>query len=94
MAGIINPRTIRFLFNLALAFEPLAPRAITFYLSRQLGNLEHKGYIEDYKVKTKRIHRFHYTVFLDMDVTPAQTHYALAHMLPRRIKFLRRWLSD
>ncbi|MGE5637112.1 MAG: hypothetical protein ACM3WQ_00255 [Chloroflexota bacterium] len=77
-----------------MAFEPLAPRAITYYVSRQLGNLEHQGYIEDYKVKTKRIHRFHYTVFLDMDVTPAQTHYALAHMLPRRIKFLRRWLSD
>jgi hypothetical protein len=77
-----------------LAFEPLAPRAITFYVSRQLGNLEQQGYIEDYKVKTKRIHRFHYRIFLDLDVTSAQTHYMIAHMLPKRIKFLRRWLND
>lgn len=94
IAGVINPRTINFFFNLGLAFEPLAPTAITFYVSRELGKLKAQGYVADYRVKTKRIHRFHYRIFLDVDVTSAQVHYVLGHLLPRRIKFLRRWLND
>jgi len=89
-ASLINPRTINFFFRLALIFEPLAPTAISFYLSRKLGNYKQQGLIADYKVKTTRIQKFHYRIWLDLDVTAAQAHYALSHLLPRQGKFLRR----
>jgi len=91
--SLINPRTINFFFNLALAFEPLAPSAINYYLSRTLKEIKQQGYILNYKVKTKRIHKFHYRIWLDLDLTATQTHYVLGHLLPRRIKFLRRWFN-
>ena len=94
IASLINPRTINFFFRLALIFEPLAPTAISYYLSRKLDNYKQQGLIADYKVKTKRIHRFHYRIWLDLEVTAAQAHYALAHLLPRQGKFLRRWFND
>jgi hypothetical protein len=93
IASLINPRTINFFFNLALIFEPLAPTAINYYLSRTLGDVKQQGYISDYKVKTKRIHKFHYRIWLDLDLTATQTHYVLGHLLPRRISFLRRWFN-
>lgn len=93
IASILNSRTIRFFFRLALVFEPLAPTGINFYLSRTLGGLKKQGYIADYHAKTKRIHRFHYRIHLDLDLTETQTHYVLGHLLARRIKFLRRWID-
>ena len=93
IASLINSRTINFFFNLALAFEPLAPTAISYYVSRTLRDVKQQGYISDYKVKTKRIHKFHYRIWLDLDLTETQTHYVLGHLLPRRIKFLRRWFN-
>jgi len=93
IASLINPRTINFFFNLALVFEPLAPRAISYYVSRTLRDIKQQGLISDYKVKTKRIHKFHYRIWLDLDLTATQTHYVLAHLLPKRINFLRRWFN-
>lgn len=93
IASVINPRTINFFFNLALIFEPLAPRAITYYVSRSLGEWKQQGLIHDYKVKTKRLHKLHYRIWVDADLTASQTHYVLGHLFPRRIKFLRRWFN-
>ena len=93
IASLINARTISFFVNLALIFEPLAPSAITYYVSRTLKDIKQQGLISDYKVKTKRIHKFHYRIWLDLDLTASEAHYVLGHLLPRRIKFLRRWFD-
>ena len=90
---MINPRTINFFFRLALIFEPLAPRAITYYVSQSFGDWRQQGLVNDYKVKTKRLHKFHYRIWVDVDLTASQTHYMLGHLLPRRINFLRRWFN-
>lgn len=76
-----------------MIFEPLAPTGINIFLSRTLGNLKKQGLISDYKAKTKRIHKFHYRIFMDLDLTEMQVHYVMGHLLPRRIKFLRRWFN-
>ncbi|MGZ4850368.1 MAG: hypothetical protein ACXV2C_03200 [Candidatus Bathyarchaeia archaeon] len=91
--SVINPRTIGFFFRLALIFEPLAPTAITYYVSRSLGDWKQKGLIGDYAVKTQRLHKFQYRILVDVDLTPFQVHYVLAHLLPKRISFLRRWFN-
>jgi hypothetical protein len=93
MASVINPRTISFFFRLVLIFEPLAPRAITYYVSRSLGDWKQQGLFHDYTVKTRRLHKFHYRIWIDVDLSANQTHYVLAHLLPKRINFLRRWFN-
>ncbi len=93
MASVINPRTIGFFFRLALFFEPLAPTAISYYVSRSLREWKQQGLINDYRVKTRRLHKLHYRVWVDADLTVSQTHYLLGHLLPRRTEFLRRWFN-
>ena len=44
----------------------LYPRAIKFLLNRKLEEYKTKGTLTDYKVKTKRMGKFHY--FLEMDL--------------------------
>ena len=90
---MINPRTIGFFFRLALIFEPLAPTAITYYISRSFGDWKKQGLVNDYKVKTKRMHKFQYRIWIDVDLTANQVHYMVAHLLPKRINFLRRWVN-
>jgi hypothetical protein len=80
------------IFRVAYAFEPLAPTAITLYLSRTFDNWKTKRVITDYTINTKRIHRFHYLVFMDFTLTGVEVHYVLNHWLPNQVQQLtRRW---
>lgn len=93
IANLINPLTINFFYRLALIFEPLAPTAISSIISQTLNDYKQQGLLSDYKVKTKRIHKFHYRIWLDLDMTSMQTQHMLGQMLPVRTKILRRWFN-
>lgn len=81
------------LFRLALAFEPLAPRAISYFLSRKLHEWKQKGLILGYEIHTKRLGKFHYKVSVNLDVNANQAHHFFVHVLPRYSKTYGRWLN-
>lgn len=54
------------LIKIAYKFEIFYPQAIKYLLNRKLNEYKIKGILADYKVKTKRMGRFHY--FLEMDL--------------------------
>jgi hypothetical protein len=89
----MNPRFTSLLLKLAFAFEPLAPTAISYYLSRSLRDLERQGLISNYRAHTKRLGKFHYKVEIDAELSSKQAHYILAHLLPKRLKALGRWFN-
>ncbi len=82
------------LFNVFLRFgfylEPLAPPAISFFISRRLETLQQQGLISNYKANTKRLGKFHYKVEVDLDLTGKQAFYVIDDLLPRQLKRLRR----
>ena len=84
---------MNFMFRLAFAFEPLAPQAISLYLSRRLYRWKQQGLILSYKAHTKRLGKFHYKITVDLDVNPKQVHYVLSHLLPKQINVIRRWVN-
>lgn len=100
-AGLLNaliiigtrPRILNFFFRVALAFEPLAPTAISLFLSRPLNRWKDEKLITDFKIHTKRIHRFHYRIFLDFELTAIEVHYILNHWLPQQLEVIRRWFN-
>ena len=79
-----------FLARVAFAFEPISPRFISFFIRRRLNDWKKEGAIDDFKVKTRRISKFHYKVIVDLDFTPRQTHNMLANVLTRLSRILRR----
>ncbi len=84
IAFSMNPRLMRFLIRVALAFEPLAPTAISYYLSRTLRDWERQGIISDFRAHTKRLGKFHYKVEIDVEVNAKQAHYILNHIILKR----------
>ena len=90
---IVSERLMRLMFRLAFAFEPLAPTAISFFLSRSLRDLQSQGLITDFKAHTTRLGKFHYKVGIELEVNEKQVHYIFAHLLPKRLKVLRRWFN-
>lgn len=52
--------------KIALRFEIFYPQAIRLFLNRKLKEYKGKGKLTDYKVKTKRIGKYHY--FLEIDL--------------------------
>jgi hypothetical protein len=78
------------LARFALFFEPISPRFVSFWLRRRLKKWKNRGLIDDYKVKTRRIGKFHYKIEVDFDLSPEQTDYILSDMLIRIVKTLRR----
>jgi len=100
-AGLLNaliiigtrPRILNFMFRVALAFEPLAPTAINLFMSRSLNRWKEEKIITDYKVHTKRIHRIHYRVNLDLVLTAIEVHYIINHRLPQQLEVIRRWFN-
>jgi hypothetical protein len=79
-----------FLARVAFAFEPISPRFISFFIRRRLNDWKKEGAVEDFKVKTKRISKFHYKVTVDLDFTPRQTRNILANVLTRLPRIFRR----
>ena len=82
----MNPRLTRFLLRVAFAFEPLAPTAISYYLSRMLRDWERQGIVEDYRAHTKRLGKFHYKVEINVEVNSKQAHYILNHIILKRFR--------
>jgi len=81
------------MLRVALAFEPLAPTAITFLISRNLRDLHNHGLIGDFKAHTKRLGKFHYKMEVELEVNEKQCNYIFSHLLPNRFTVLRRWFD-
>ncbi len=90
----MQPEVSQRLFNVFLRFafylEPIAPPAISFYISRRLEEFHRRGLISGYRANTKRLGKFHYKVELDLDVTAQQAFYVVDDLLPKQLKHLRR----
>lgn len=54
------------LVKIAYRFEIFYPQAIKYFLNQKLKEYKTKGTLTDYKVKTKRMGKFHY--FLELDL--------------------------
>ena len=63
--GIFNQAIVVFL-KIAFRFEFLFPRFISYYIGQKLKDYKQNGWIEDYKVKSRREGKYHY--FFDMDL--------------------------
>jgi hypothetical protein len=79
-----------FLVKAALFFEPISSPFISLFVKRTLGAWKKNGKLDEYRVQTTRMAKFHYLIKLDMDVTPEQTRTALQRALHRLISTLRR----
>ena len=84
----------RVLLKVALAFEPLAPTAITVLMNQQLGRYKEVRVIGNYKTRTKRLGKYHYRIELDMDLTGMQATHLLANLFPKQLSRFRRWFHD
>jgi hypothetical protein len=73
-----------------LFFEPISPRFVSFWLRRRLRKWKDRGLIDDFKVKTRRISKFHYKIEVDLDLRPQQANYVLSDLLIRIVKRVRR----
>ncbi len=74
-----------FFLRVALAFEPLAPTAISYYISRTLRDWEQQGLISDYNARTRRLGKFHYKVEITAEVNSKQAHYIFTHKIIKRL---------
>ena len=85
----VGERVFRPFLRFAFVFEPLAPRAISYYLKQLLKKWKQQGLILDYKTRTRRLGKFHYRTQIDLDLSPDQTVYILGD-LSKRLKKVRR----
>ena len=77
----------------AFVFEPLAPRAISYYLTRTLKEWKKQGLISKFKTRTRRLGKFHYKIEIDLDLTSKQALHVLDDLLPNQLKSIRRWFN-
>jgi len=63
--GIIESSYSVFI-KIAYRFEIFYPQAMKYLLNRKLNEYKTKGTITDYKVKTKRMGKFHYILQMDL----------------------------
>jgi hypothetical protein len=77
----------------AFIFEPLAPRAISYYLTRTLKEWKKQGLISEYKAKTRRLGKFHYKIEINFDLTSNQALHVLDDLLPNQLESERRWVN-
>ncbi len=86
----VSERLFRVFLRYAFYLEPLAPPAISFFISRRLDTMHQQGLISDYRASTKRLGKFHYKVELDLGLTGEQAFYVIDDLLPKQLKHLRR----
>jgi len=55
-----------------LVFEPMGARFLSFFLRRKMKGWQKEGLLDSYKVRTKRMKKFHYKVDIDLDLTQEQ----------------------
>jgi hypothetical protein len=84
----------RVLLKVALAFEPLAPTAITVLMNQQLHRYKEGGIVGDYKAHTKRLGRYHYRIEIDLDLTDRQAYHLLGNLFPKQFARFGRWFHD
>jgi hypothetical protein len=53
-------------------FEPFTKYGISYYLNVQLKNYIKQGRVSGYKIKTKRLGKWHYVIEVDLDLTLSQ----------------------
>jgi len=85
---------VRVLLRIALAFEPLAPTAITVLMNRQLHRYKEGGIVCDYKTHTKRLGKYHYHIEIDLDLTDMQAYHLLGNIFPKQMSRFGRWFHD
>ncbi len=90
MSSQVSERFTGLLVRAAFFFEPLAPRAISFYLGRRLNEWKQQGLISEYHTQTHRLGKFHYKIEVDLEVNSKQAHHFLNEQLQKRLKILRR----
>jgi hypothetical protein len=74
-------------------FEPLAPRAISYYLTRTLKEWKKQGLISEFETRTRRLGKFHYKIEIDLDLTSKQTLHVLDDLFSNQLKSVRRWVN-
>jgi hypothetical protein len=79
--------------KLAFVFEPLAPRAISYYFTRTLKEWKKQGLISEYKAKTRRLGKFHYKIEINFDLTSNQALHVLDDLLLNQLESERRWVN-
>lgn len=94
VSGSLIESATRVLLRIALAFEPLAPAAITVLLNQQLHRYKEGGIVEDYKTRTKRLGRYHYCIEIDLDLTSMQAYHLIGSIFPKQLSRFRRWFHD
>ena len=90
MSNLVSERLFNIFLRFAFFLEPIAPPAISYYISRRLDSLRQRGLISDYKAKTSRLGKFHYKVEVDMDLTGKQAFQVVDDMLPKQLRHIRR----
>ena len=80
---VVSQKFFKTISKIAFAFEPLAPRAISYFLSRELNKLKKQGIFHRVQTKTKRLGKFHYLIEIDLDLTLTQTEYLIKKILIR-----------
>jgi hypothetical protein len=79
-------RVFRRMINFILFFEPLAPRAFSYYMRRRLSEWKQQGLISGYRTRTRRLGKFHYKIEVDLDLTSKQTLHVLRDLFPNKPK--------
>ena len=90
MSSHVSDRLFNVFLRFAFFLEPLAPPAISYFLSRRLNQLKQQGKISEYNAQTRRLGRFHYKIDVDLDLTGEQAFHVVDDMLPKQLKHLRR----
>ena len=93
ISGVVSRRMFSVLLRAAFIFEPLAPTAITYYLSRRLKELKNQGLVSRFKARTRRLGKFHYKIEIDLDLSSLQASHLLHDFLPNQLSILRRWVN-
>jgi hypothetical protein len=86
----MSSRLFSLLVRFGFVFEPISSRFVSFFLGRKLKEWKNKRLIGDYKTKTRRIGKFHYKIYVDLDVTPKQASRILRDTLIQALKRIRR----
>ncbi|MCW4007411.1 MAG: hypothetical protein NWF09_01785 [Candidatus Bathyarchaeota archaeon] len=86
MSTRVRQRFFSLLIKGAFIFELLAPRVISYYLARQLQELENEGRISNFHAKTRRLGKFHYKMEINLELTHKQAARVLDDLLLNKLR--------
>jgi hypothetical protein len=88
--NVMWSRVAPYLVKAAFMFEPIAPPFISLFVKRPLGAWKKQGKLDQYRVGTTRLEKYHYYIDVDIELTPEQTRTATQRALHRLVTALRR----